>query len=683
MDTGTNATTAETITTTTTVPPKVLTPDLIFAEFESDGKMHKSIRKLLEKEKIVPKSTSMSPIYVPEEQDEGSRVVNYGLPVKVDNEKNERQENTSRNTKSTFDRDFYNKPQVPIYIPPRTLPSTTTISSTTSTTTTTESPVSVENIWHIIDNEKTKQQSNDWKELSFDANYKDEENVPINDNDKYKNDEDDRDDKDQEDEDIDDNFALPGFATNSGNGAENESRAIRTEQNIKFPYINLKPFQMKSKNSKGSNKKKPNTYTSLDQITDLKNPVRGEVQDTGYNGQQIDRYNPAQPYLPHNEYGSKVSKQSSPVAVPTRTTSNLVPPPPPPPKVYGDNFPSPVSYESFPPYAPSSPDFAPAPAPPPQQSPPTAIEQSIDVSPNLDSDSGPPDTSSQMDIGYRYKPPTDSDSPMINMGYEYSPPAPAPPTSHFIPTIPPPKKQFSGYNYNKPAATPVIMPPVDDTPDFKGYHYKKPEPVSDYMPPSYGSQPSFESHDPKPPAHDSDYPELIFNKPHGDTNMHDDGMGMMPPPPDTDTKPDSFVPPSDDHGFPHDFPTDFKFHHDVDDHVHDFHFHHDDHTTTTTETPRVNRFSYYYLGKKLYYLPLYFSVYFIVYVGALIIKAVLRHKIVYPNSWRPNTTTATFFTKRSVDEYLSNDNLHNITHRVTRALAEAAEKYMDSKTKTD
>lgn len=211
MDTGTNATTAETITTTTTVPPKVLTPDLIFAEFESDGKMHKSIRKLLEKEKIVPKSTSMSPIYVPEEQDEVSRVVNYGLPVKVDNEKNERQENTSRNTKPTFDRDFYNKPQVPIYIPPRTLPSTTTISSTTSTTTTTESPVSVENIWHIIDSEKTKQQSNDWKELSFDANYKDEENVPINDNDKYKNDEDDRDDdKDQEDEDIDDNFALPG-----------------------------------------------------------------------------------------------------------------------------------------------------------------------------------------------------------------------------------------------------------------------------------------------------------------------------------------------------------------------------------------------------------------------------------------------------------------------------------------
>ncbi|CAG9581537.1 unnamed protein product [Danaus chrysippus] len=611
--------------------------------------MQKSIRKLLEKEKIVPKSTSMSPIYVPEEQDQ-----------------NERQEDTLRNTKPAFNRDFYNKPQIPIYTPPRTLPTTTTtVSSTTSTTTTTESPVNVENIWHIIDSEKTKQQSGDWEELSFDANNNNEEhnvNVPINDNDKYNNDGDDRDEKDQKDADIDDNFALPGFGTNSGNGAENESRAIRTEQNIKFPYINLKPFQVKSKNSK----KKPNTILDI-----MDNQLTVTIL--------------LSPYLPHNEYGSKVSKQSSPVAVPTRASSNLVPPPPPPPKVYGDNFPPPASYESFPPYAPSTPDFAPAPAPQPQQPPPTAIEQSIDVSPNLDSDSGPPDTGSQMDVGYRYKPPTDSDSPMINMGYDYSPPepAPAPPSSHFIPTVPPPKKQFSGYNYNKPAATPVIMPPVDDAPDFKGYHYKKPEPVSDYMPPTYGSPPSFESHDSKPPTHDSDYPELIFNKPHGDSNMHDEGMGMMPPPPETDTKPDSYGPPSDDHGFPHDFPTDFKFHHDLDDHVHDFHFHHDDHTTTTTETPRVNRFSYYYLGKKLYYLPLYFSVYFIVYVGALIIKAVLRHKIVYPNSWRPNTTTATFFTKRSVDEYLSNDNLHNITHRVTRALAAAAEKYMDSKTKTD
>lgn len=94
----------------------------------------------------------------------------------------------------------------------------------------------------------------------------------------------------------------------------------------------------------------------------------------------------------------------------------------------------------------------------------------------------------------------------------------------------------------------------------------------------------------------------------------------------------------------------------------------------------MNRYSYYYLGKKLYYLPLYFSVYFIVYVGALIIKAVLRHKIVYPNSWRPNDTTAGFFSKRSVESWdLSNDNLHEITGKVTHAIATAAKMYADSK----
>ncbi|KAF5275346.1 hypothetical protein FQR65_LT04174 [Abscondita terminalis] len=78
---------------------------------------------------------------------------------------------------------------------------------------------------------------------------------------------------------------------------------------------------------------------------------------------------------------------------------------------------------------------------------------------------------------------------------------------------------------------------------------------------------------------------------------------------------------------------------DHDPHDHSFYHHHHDHdiyhevhtttaaTTTSTEVPRAGHYSYYYLGRKLWYIPLYFSVYFIVYVTVLILKSIARHKI--------------------------------------------------------
>lgn len=498
-------------------------------------------------------------------------------------------------------------------------------------------------------------------------------------------------------------FIVYRFGTNPGNGAENESRAIRTEPNFRFPYVSLKPFQVKNPKKPlldifSNSKKGNNMFTSLDNFKEMKHPVRGEVQDGFQMPQPIDRYNPAQPYLPQ-EYGSK-SKQSSPNSAPPKAVASLVPPPPPPPKVTGDDFPAPTNYESFPPYAPAGPSPVAAPPSPALNPPVTMYQPPADTS----DDSGP-DTSftddndnPPMDLGYRYKPPSSSSflptlPPLTKpqKGYSYDKPGNAADTmdtngySYKKPSMTfdsPPAMDMGGYTYNKPQ---VDSPPVsDDKPDFNGYHYDKPSPPEDHH-----HQPSYDHHGPSPYHHDSDYPELIFNKPHGGDNggndMKGNDMAVMAPPPLPDAKPglDS-GPPPDDSGFPHDFPGDFKFHHHDFDDDHDFHHYHHHHPTTTTETPRVNRYSYYYLGKKLYYLPLYFSVYFIVYVGALIIKAVLRHKIVYPNSWRPNGTTATFFTKRSVDSWnLSNENLHEVTGRVTRAIAEAAEKYMNEKAKTE
>lgn len=370
-----------------------------------------------------------------------------------------------------------------------------------------------------------------------------------------------------------------------------------------------------------SNGKKSNNMFSLDSFTDIKNPIRGEVQDSAApEPQQLDRYNPAQPYLPPPpSYGAKAKpvpapappppppppsppQPSGPPSRPINAVANLVPPPPPPaPQLTADDFPTPSTYESFPPFAPSGP----APRPVTSYQPP--------------SDSGPDQFSSD----------SDDDGPPSDVGYRYKPPsAPAPPSLPFVPTLPP--QPVSDYSHDKPQ---MAQEDSDDKPDFEGYHYSKPAPP--------------------PPPHDDEPPEKWVY----------------------DSKPDF-------HGYHYSEP-DIKFHHDFDEHEHDhFHYHHHPTTTTTTtEMPRVNRYSYYYLGKKLYYLPLYFSVYFIVYVGALIIKAVLRHKITYPNSWRPNTTTASFFSKRSIESHLSNENLHEITGRVTRAIAMAAEKYVSDKSK--
>jgi hypothetical protein len=435
--------------------------------------------------------------------------------------------------------------------------------------------------------------------------------------------------------------------------------------------------------------KKSNMFTNLDNFQELSNPVRGEAEDVApMKHAIIDRYNPAQPYLPPDVANKpkKVVQKNVANLVPP-----LVPPTPSPPKSSGNDFPAPPTYESYPPYVnsdiisvPSLPSFSPTKI---KYQPPTAPADDF----GSDSSQTDDDDNSPVNLGYRYKPPSflPTVAPVSKPmgGYSYQPPSDA--------QNQPPAMSEDGYSYNKPPQTmesdideggpsymkpPKESAPMDYKPDFHSYHHYK-SPVSEHHTYDHSS-----SHD-----HDqSDYPELIFDKPHGDTgdssggDMKDNDVGMMPPPPPADMAPDMHSGSAmDDNGFPSDFPSDFKFHHDFDDHdfLHHHHHHHTT-TTTTTESPRENRFSYYYLGKKLYYLPLYFSVYFVVYVGALIIKAVLRHKIVYPNSWRPDGTVGRFLSKRSVDSWdLFNENLHEITGRVTKAIAEAGEKYMNNKSK--
>lgn len=191
------------VTTTTTTQ----TPDLIFAEFESGNKL-KSIRKLLDKERIVPKTTtSARPIYVPDETQSMSQEVNYELPPPT-NVKEEKSTTPDMTDYFALYNNMYNVDSAPVFMP-STTPSTTTRTTTPSTTTTTTTQVpmyavtgeqvpNVQNIWHIIDSQKYDEYSGKWEEVT---NYeKDETTEMPQENEK----------ESEEGAMDDDNFALPG-----------------------------------------------------------------------------------------------------------------------------------------------------------------------------------------------------------------------------------------------------------------------------------------------------------------------------------------------------------------------------------------------------------------------------------------------------------------------------------------
>lgn len=97
---------------------------------------------------------------------------------------------------------------------------------------------------------------------------------------------------------------------------------------------------------------------------------------------------------------------------------------------------------------------------------------------------------------------------------------------------------------------------------------------------------------------------------------------------------------SHDHSFPSEIPYEHHDHHDLHheviyDHIPEYYVHHP--KTTTTEEPEMNDqrldkrpYSYYFIGKKLWYIPLYFSIYFVIYIAALVLKSIARHKINFP-----------------------------------------------------
>ncbi|VEN50452.1 unnamed protein product [Callosobruchus maculatus] len=101
------------------------------------------------------------------------------------------------------------------------------------------------------------------------------------------------------------------------------------------------------------------------------------------------------------------------------------------------------------------------------------------------------------------------------------------------------------------------------------------------------------------------------------------------------------------------------------------------HTTTEATKKRVSNthYSYYYLGRKLWYIPLYFSIYFVIYVMILIVKAIARHKVQYKHDWLTTHSRSS----RKLDSY-SLDGMRTVdeVHRnVTEALDHLNKKYLN------
>ncbi|XP_066258913.1 uncharacterized protein [Euwallacea similis] len=197
----------------------------------------------------------------------------------------------------------------------------------------------------------------------------------------------------------------------------------------------------------------------------------------------------------------------------------------------------------------------------------------------------------------------------------------------------------------------------DHQSDFEPYHYhhdfQEEKPPADPM--TMYKQKEGPPHPPKgvddvyyPP----DFPQDQI--PHNHGSDHDDHMmkdDMMPSSdmmaPNDMIVPGDMMPPDDmDEGKSIDSedhhvqepPSSLFPHYLYDQHHYDHHIYEEiPHTTMAPakEDKRVSstHYSYYYLGRKLWYIPLYFSIYFIIYVTVLIVKSIVRHKVKLKYKW--------------------------------------------------
>jgi hypothetical protein len=90
----------------------------------------------------------------------------------------------------------------------------------------------------------------------------------------------------------------------------------------------------------------------------------------------------------------------------------------------------------------------------------------------------------------------------------------------------------------------------------------------------------------------------------------------------------------------------------------------------TAPGPEENRnkkpYTYYYIGRKLWYIPMYFSAYFAAYITTLLVKSIARHKIRYPLGYWTSRSLGNGFNKREIEL---------ATEMITKALETTEHRY--------
>ncbi|XP_039951584.1 uncharacterized protein LOC120768896 [Bactrocera tryoni] len=293
--------------------------------------------------------------------------------------------------------------------------------------------------------------------------------------------------------------------------------------------------------------------------------------------------------------------------------------------------------------------------------------------------------------------------------------------SHYSSPYQDPKAALPSSNVNSYAAAPSGPLPLNvnlATASSNDSGYKYPGPTNpDNLPPA-----GKDADDAKAPAADADSDDTIGVLPasamgDGDkdvsgkdnaggddmgANDHDHDHDQDHPPPVDDTEyptpPPGWVEQQPDeapiHSFSHDSYHDHSF--GVHDHFpsyphyyphypeiiyDDHHHHHHDHPPPptlppiTTEMPppepppepRVKKYSYFYIGRKLWYIPLYFTVWFSFYVLWLILKSIARHKVNLPNH---------YVSKRSLPDFVARETqAKEYINELTVSVLEKIEKF--------
>jgi hypothetical protein len=93
-------------------------------------------------------------------------------------------------------------------------------------------------------------------------------------------------------------------------------------------------------------------------------------------------------------------------------------------------------------------------------------------------------------------------------------------------------------------------------------------------------------------------------------------------------------------------------------------------TPRPEEKSNTRRYTFYYIGRKLWYLPMYFSAYFATYLTLILVKAVARHKIMFPLQYWADTSTS-----KSLGNGFNKRELELFTEVIMKALKATEHSY--------